>query len=160
MSDLPEASIFDMDGTLCDVRGIRHHVLGGPQNGYRKNFDAFHRDAVNCPPNPWVVEAARAEHTAGRAVLIVTAREARHRNTTAFWLALHGVPSDGMWMRANGDYRPDFEIKREILAKIRQRYRPVAAWDDNPTVVRLWESEGIPVTLVPGWVEPVGLVQS
>lgn len=148
---LPEAVIFDMDGTLCDVRGIRHHVLGGPVNGYRKNFDAFHRDAVNCPPNAWVADAARVEHSAGRAVLVVTAREARHRNSTAFWLALHQVPSDAMWMRANGDYRPDHVVKREILAKIRRQYRPVRAYDDNPAIVALWESEGIPVTVVPGW---------
>ena len=148
---LPEAVLFDMDGTLCDVRAIRHHVLGGPANGYRKNFDAFHRDAVNCPPNAWVVDAARTEHAAARAVLVVTAREARHRNSTAFWLALHGVPSDAMWMRANGDYRPDRMVKREILAKIRQRYRPVRAYDDNPAIVELWESEDIPVTVVPGW---------
>jgi len=153
---LPEAVLFDMDGTLCDVRAIRHHVLGGPANGYRKNFDAFHRDAVNCPPNAWVVDAARAEHAAARAVLVVTAREARLRNSTAFWLALHGVPSDAMWMRANGDYRPDHVVKREILAKIRQQYRPVHAYDDNPAIVELWRSEGIPVTVVPGWVEGAG----
>lgn len=153
MRELPEAVVFDMDGTLADVTGIRHHVLGGPANGFHKNFDAFHRDAVNCPPNTWVVEAARREHEAGVAVLIVTAREARHRNTTAFWLALHEVPSDAMWMRANRDYRPDHTVKREILAKIRQSYRVVRCYDDNPAVIALWESEGIPVTVVPGWAE-------
>lgn len=54
-----------------------------------------------------VVEAARREHAAGRAVLIVTARQARYRGVTAMWLALHGVPSAAMWMRGDGDPRPD-----------------------------------------------------
>jgi phosphoglycolate phosphatase-like HAD superfamily hydrolase len=51
------------------------------------------------------------------------------------------------------DGRPDVEVKREILAQVRQRYDVVRAWDDNPHVVALWESEGVPVTLVPGWDE-------
>jgi hypothetical protein len=148
---MAEAVIADMDGTLADVRGIRHHVLGGPTNGHHKNFDAFHREAVDCPPNQWVIDELLEHHAAGRAVLIVTAREARHRNSTAFWLAMHGVPSDAMWMRANCDYRPDRTVKREILAKIRARYRVVHAYDDNPNILALWESERIPVTVVPGW---------
>jgi phosphoglycolate phosphatase-like HAD superfamily hydrolase len=151
MRELPEASIFDMDGTLVDVSSIRYLVRGGPRNGYRKNFDAFHRQAVNCPPHPWVVRAARFEHSAGRAVLIVTARSAKHRNSTAFWLAMHGVPSDAMWMRARGDQRPDYVVKTEILAKIRRSWRPTRAWDDNPHVLRLWEEQGIDTTVVPGW---------
>jgi phosphoglycolate phosphatase-like HAD superfamily hydrolase len=143
--DLPEAVIFDMDGTLCDVRSIRH-LIDGPGS-----FHAFHKASVNCPPHTHVVEAAHREQDAGRAVLIVTARAARYRNLTAMWLALHGVPSDAMWMRRDGDYRPDYEVKQDILRRIRQLYRPVAAWDDNPNVIRLWEAEGIPVTVVPGW---------
>lgn len=142
---LPEAVIFDMDGTLCDVRGIRH-LLDGPGR-----FHAFHTASVDCPPNQWVVDAARTHHAAGRAVLIVTARAARYRHHTAWWLALHGVPSDAMWMRGHNDYRPDYEVKRDILASIRRRYRPVMAYDDNPAVLQLWREEGIPITVVPGW---------
>jgi phosphoglycolate phosphatase-like HAD superfamily hydrolase len=142
---LPEAVLFDMDGTLVDVAGIRP-LLGGPGR-----FDAFHRASIDCPPNQWVVDAAKAERAAGRAVLIVTARQAAYRNITAWWLALHDVPSDAMYMRATNDNRPDHIVKAEILAKIRQRYDVVAAWDDRPEVIALWESEGIPVTPVPGW---------
>lgn len=149
MLDLPEAVLFDMDGTLCDVRGIRG-LLNGPGS-----FHAFHNASVDCPPNLEVVDAARREHAEGRAVLIVTARQARYRNLTAMWLALHDVPSEAMWMRGVGDYRPDYEVKRDILTRIRVRYRPVAAWDDNPAIVRLWREEGIPVHVVPGWDEPL-----
>lgn len=145
MPDLPEAVIFDMDGTLCDVRTVRH-LIDGP-GGFR----AFHRASASCPPHAWVVEAARQEHEAGRAVLIVTGRAAEHRNVTAMWLALHDVPSEGLWMRHWQDFRPDYEVKRDILTRIRQVYRPVAAWDDNPNVIRLWREEGLGVTVVPGW---------
>ncbi|GAB3655312.1 phosphatase domain-containing protein [Streptomyces sparsus] len=139
------AVIFDMDGTLCDVRGIRH-LIDGPGG-----FHAFHSASVDCPPHEHVVRAAREAGAAGLAVLVVTARTVRYRPHTAMWLALHGVPSDAMWMRAAGDARPDFEVKRDILRRIRSRFHPVHAWDDNPNVVRLWRREGIPVTVVPGW---------
>jgi phosphoglycolate phosphatase-like HAD superfamily hydrolase len=150
-TQLPEAVVFDCDGTLVNVSSIRHLVAGGPENGYRKDFDAFHREAVNCPPHPWVVQAARAEHAAGRAVLIVTGRSAQYRNSTAFWLAVHGVPSDAMWMRAVGDYRPDYVVKAEILAKIRRSWHVVRAYDDNPNVLRLWAQEKIATVVIPGW---------
>ena len=147
MPDLPEAVLFDMDGTLCDVRGIRH-LIDGPGS-----FHAFHRASASCPPNPEVVAAAQREHAAGRAVLVVTARLHRYRNLTAMWLALNGVPSDGMWMRADQDFRPDVAVKADILKRIRGLYTVVGAWDDRPEVVALWRSEGIPVTVVPGWVD-------
>jgi phosphoglycolate phosphatase-like HAD superfamily hydrolase len=149
MRDLPEATVFDCDGTLVDVSGIRH-LLNGPGR-----FDAFHKASIDCPPHQWVAEAAKAEHAAGRAVLIVTARQAKYRNITAMWLAMHGVPSEAMWMRANGDSRPDHDVKREILAKIRQRYNVTRAFDDRPEIVKLWRSESITVTVVPGWTDGV-----
>ena len=147
----PAAVIFDVDGTLCNVASIRHLIKGGPVNDYRKDFDAFHREAIDCPAHGDVVEKARFYALAGFKVLIVTARSARYRNSTAFWLAMHGVPSEAMWMRADGDYRQDVEVKREILAKIRKSFNPVHAYDDNPSIVALWQSEGIPCTVVPGW---------
>jgi phosphoglycolate phosphatase-like HAD superfamily hydrolase len=142
----PEAVLFDMDGTLCDVRSIRHLVTG-PE----KNFDAFHLRSGECPPHAHVVEAAHQARRDGLGVLIVTARQARYRNVTAMWLALHGVPSDALFMRANGDFRPDVQVKQDILARIRQRWVPVCAWDDNPAIVDLWASEGISCVVVSGW---------
>ncbi|MFC5908709.1 hypothetical protein [Streptacidiphilus monticola] len=110
-----EAVIFDMDGTLADVRNIRH-LIDGPGG-----FDAFHRASADVPAHDWVVQAARAQHEAGRAVLIVTGRAEKWRSLTAMWLARHEVPSDGMWMRGANDYRRDYVVKREILRHLRAR---------------------------------------
>jgi phosphoglycolate phosphatase-like HAD superfamily hydrolase len=144
------AVIVDVDGTLADVSGIRHYVL--PAEGRRyKDFDAFHRESVNCPVNQMAVDLAHAARAAGHAVLIVTARRAMWRNHTAMWLALNGIPSDAMYMRANHDGRADVAVKRGILERIRQTYDVVHAVDDNPKVIALWEAEGIPVTIIPGW---------
>lgn len=145
MLQLRDAVIVDMDGTLCDVRKIRH-LIHGPGG-----FDAFHRASIDCPPHHWVLEAVQEAHEEGKAILIVTGRSWRHRNVTAMWLALHNVPSDALWMRRNGDMRKDFLVKRDILRRIRQLYNPVHAYDDNPAILDLWEQENIPFTVVPGW---------
>ena len=147
---MQQGVIFDMDGTLADVRSIRHHVVNDSR---RKDFDAFHAESVNVPAHQHVVEAARQAHHDGLAVLIVTARKAKWRHHTAFWLAINGIPSDGMWMRADHDNRPDREVKTDILRRIRQTFDVVHAWDDNPAVIAVWESHGIPTTKVEGWME-------
>lgn len=139
--------IFDVDGTLCDVRTIRHLIAS-------KGFDAFHRESANCPPHDHVVEAVRQAAAAGHAVLIVTGRVEKWRRLTSMWLALHDVPSDALEMRPDADYRKDYVIKKEILARLRRRYDILHAWDDNPAVLKLWAEEGIPTTVVPGWDGP------
>lgn len=145
---MQDAEIFDMDGTICDVRGIRHLVRGRV-----KDFHKFHLESASCPPNVEVVEKAKEAKREGRAVLIVTARSTKYRNVTAMWLALHDVPSDALYMRKSGDSREDTLVKWDILASIRRRWNPVHAYDDNPSVVALWRLEGIPTTVIPGWGE-------
>lgn len=100
-----EAEIFDVDGTLCDVASVRHHV-----RGRTRNFDAFHEAALGCPPHAWVVERARTAAREGRVVVVVTARTERWRRGTEVWLALHDVPSDHLYLRGRHDGRPDVEI--------------------------------------------------
>lgn len=141
-----KAVIFDVDGTLCDVQGIRHLIK-------EKGFDAFHYASASCLPHAWVGEHARKLHEGGYAILVVTGRARKFERLTSFWLAQHSIPSDMLEMRADGDYRKDFIVKREILAKLRQKYDVVHAYDDNPAVIELWEHEGIPYTKVPGWEE-------
>lgn len=142
------AVIFDVDGTLADVTSIRHHVLQR-----RKDFDAFHSLSVNVPPHQHVVDLAHQAKADGHAVIVVTARSTQWRNHTAMWLALNGIPSDAMFMRKQGDHRKDVLVKADILARIRTQYEVVHAVDDNPSIIALWKSEGIPTTRVPGWVE-------
>lgn len=142
------AVIFDVDGTLADVRGIRHHVVGTR----RKNFDAFHAESVNVPAHSHVVNAAQVAEMLGHDVLVVTARKVRWARHTAMWLALNRVPSAAMFMRADADSRPDVEVKRDILMSVKKRWHVLAAWDDNPKIIELWKSEGIHCNVVEGWI--------
>ena len=153
-----QAVIVDVDGTLVDVSSVRHYVAGIPfdktQKNYKKDFDKFHSEAVNCPPIEWVVKAVKDCHRQGFDILIVTARGSKFRNQTAFWLAMNDIPSHAMFMRRQGDFRKDYIVKSEILSQIRAAgWNPVLAIDDNPHVIALWEENHIPTITVPGYSE-------
>lgn len=149
----PKAIIFDVDGTLCDVRSIRHHVIPDhPDNATgKKDFKTFHELAIDCPAHPEVVEAAINAHAEGIKVLVLTARREQYRNSTRWWLIENGVTATQQLHRGNKDGRKDVEVKRDMLKLLREHYDIIEAWDDNPAIIELWRSEGIPVRVVPGW---------
>lgn len=148
MTALQPCAIFDVDGTLADVSGIRHYITADAQ---RKNFEKFHAASIMVHPHEPVAELARVLYASGMPVLVVTARMERWRYITSTWLQKWRIPHDALLMRPDGDGRRDVEIKREILTRIRERYTPALAVDDNPAIVALWREEQIPVVEWPGW---------
>ena len=143
----PKTIVFDMDGTLVDVSSIRHHVMR-PKN---RNFDAFHRESVNCPPIKWVKNMAWDYHLQGYTVIQVTARSEKYRPHTSWWIADNNVPSDALYMRPDGDYRPDYDVKKDMLDRLLLKYDIISAYDDNPSIVALWSEYDIPCVVVPGY---------
>lgn len=149
-----DAAIFDMDGTLCDVSSIRYHINPKDRRfSGRKRFDLFHAGSVDCPPNEEAVTLLFDTRIRGLATIIVTARQAMWRYHTILWLHEQGLEYDALYMREDGDNRKDYEVKKDLLKKIRRKYNPVLAVDDNPAVLALWEEHGIPTWRIPGWEE-------
>lgn len=141
-----DAVIFDLDGTLCDVSSIVHFVEGDD-----KDFDAFHGAAMECPPNPAVVEGVRQARADGHAILIVTSRSAKWRDYAIKWLDRHDIGFDALYTRIEADFRADELVKAELLeAIIDDGFQPVRAWEDNDRIIDLWRSHGLEVTAVPG----------
>lgn len=154
----PEAVIVDMDGTLTDVSGIRHHVRRFNEDGTKnrhRNFDAFHAESINCPPHQQALNFMARHENLGRLNIIVTGRMITWFGVSSLWLAREVVPLVnfiGPFMRPDKDYRSDVEIKREIFHRdIEPYFHVVAACDDNPAIIALWEELGIPVEIVEGW---------
>lgn len=139
-----KAQILDLDGTLVDVRTIRHLIQ-------TKGYDAFHMASATCPPNDHVVEAVRKSHDEGLVNLVFTGRMERHRALSIAWLGRHRVPYAHMWMRHEGDYRKDFVVKKQMFDDASQTYDIVHAWDDRPDIIDLWHFLNVPCTVVPGW---------
>ncbi|MGB9013582.1 MAG: hypothetical protein WCB95_12130 [Aeromicrobium sp.] len=134
-----EAVIYDLDGTLCDTSSIEHLI-----EGEERDFAAFHAASAECSPRQEVLAAARSDHDAGRAVLVVTSREFIWRDLTLDWLARHDVPHDGLYLRVVGDYRTDLVIKGEIWDHlVEDGFAVVGAWDDKQGVLDVWGHRGV-----------------
>lgn len=145
---LTPAVIFDVDGTLCDISGVRHYITDDTRH---KNFEKFHAAASFCPPNEAALTLAHLTTMSGLTNLVVTGRKERWRYRTASWLRKYNVEHAHLMMRPDQDDRPDYEVKADILTRIRSRYRVTFAVDDNPAIIDLWQREGIPVVVIPGW---------
>jgi FMN phosphatase YigB (HAD superfamily) len=146
---MTECVIFDVDGTLIDVNPIRDYVTGRT-----KNFDVFHKASLFCAPNHDVLNALKCFNVIGCPVIIVTARSREYERVTKDWLEKHEAMYAALYMREVGDFRPDYEAKSDILAQMRgDGWEPVAAWDDNPNVIKLWEENNIKTIVVPGYID-------
>lgn len=133
-----------MDGTLVDVRGIRHLVAPGSH----RDFDAFHSASIDCPVNDAVRELLMLEKERGSKVIIVTARSERWAFVTSLWLTEHGVDADELIMRQPLDYRPDHEVKTEFARRLARKYEVIAAVDDRDDILAVWQSFGFPTIKV------------
>lgn len=146
----PTAVIFDMDGTLCDVRGIRHLI--NPANPGGRNFHAFHVESTGCPANQQALDEWDRAGREGHARIIVTARTMDYWQHTLWWLLLNGLEPDDAFMRRHRDFRPDNIVKDELLTQhILPRYNVVRAIDDNPAVIAVWQQHSIDTVTIPGF---------
>lgn len=152
-----KARLVDVDGTLCDVSAVRHHVVGKARG--EKDFDAFHNEAEFCPPHDMAVEYMRETARLGMVNVVVTARMETHLGTTKRFVDRVArfadgtpIPYDGpLHARAEGDFRSDVVVKLEMLRYLRRHYDVVGAIDDNPAVVELYTNAGLVVVVVPGF---------
>lgn len=131
---LPPAIIFDLDGTLASMQGVR-----GP----------FEWDKVGLDnPIPNVVEIVRAMHLRNK-VIILSGRDGVCKEASEEWLKKHNIPYDEFYIRTPGDTRKDTIIKAELFwDKIGWRYNVKMAIDDRPCMVRMWIDLGVPVMAV------------
>lgn len=139
-----------MDGTLCDVRSIRAFVEKGREfdSAGRRNFHAFHSASIDCPANPQVTKLVARFNRINVSVIIVSAREAKWGFLTALWLSEQTVQYEDMYLRPDGDYRPDHEIKADMAAIIGRKYDVILAIDDRDDVLTVWRAHAIPTIRV------------
>lgn len=153
---MKDCIIFDIDGTLADVKHRRHFLGTHGKPDWESFFDAM----VDDPPIAsvcWLAELIGRvskwgeiveQDTFNFDVFICSGRPNSHRNQTEDWL-MEYVPeltirSKAVLMREAGDTRSDVIVKREMLAGIRgQGYEPLFVVDDRQRVVDMWREEGI-----------------
>ena len=140
-------AIFDVDGTLMDINHRRKYVEG-EQKDWKKFFEYMQFDTIRDD----VFQLAHALHESGYVIIVCSGRNERHRELTEQQLAFGKLKYQALMMRADDDYRPDWEVKREMLAEIRNSgFDPKISVDDRPSVVMMWRDHGLTCFDVGGW---------
>lgn len=121
LSILPQAVLFDIDGTLA------HMGNRGPFD-----WDKVDRDTVN----QVVVEQIDFHKNLGRRIILVTGRDASCKTLTEDWLKFYGIYYDEILMRPKDDFRKDTLIKREIYNSIKDKYNIICVYDDRLRVIK------------------------
>jgi hypothetical protein len=136
-------AVFDIDGVVADVRHRLHH-LHRPGR-WAQFFRAADADPLLAEGAALVADLAR-EHD----IVWLTGRPDWLRDTTAGWLAQHGLPGTELHMRPDGDYRPARIFKLGVLRRLGPR--GVAAFvDDDREVIDAALAAGYPAALA-DWV--------
>lgn len=139
--------LFDIDGTVADLS----HRLRHTQDG-KKDWPQFFAECDGDAPIPHMVELAKILRTSDNHVLFVSGRSDQVRKETLSWLRYHVGANLGpldLYMRREGDHRPDNLVKAELLDQIvADGYEPIMAFDDRDQVVKMWRERGIPCAQV------------
>jgi predicted kinase len=130
---LPKAIIVDVDGTVADMKDYR---------------TPFQWDKVDIDdPREFVIEMVRDYSRNGYKIIFVSGRSDECAGLTKEWLDRHVGERyyNGLFMRMQGDFRKDTEIKEQIFwENLAENYNIVACIDDRPMMIRRWHELKIP----------------
>jgi hypothetical protein len=139
--------VFDIDGTLADLTHRLHLI-----QQEKPDWDAFYDACEDDRPIAHMLDLCW-ELSITRNVVFVSGRSERCRERTLSWLSDHlgRQPKvlGPLYMRADGDPRPDYKVKLDLLAKLRaDGYEPIMAFEDRDQVVKMYREAGIPCAQV------------
>lgn len=139
--------IFDIDGTLMDIEHRKKFVEQKP-----KDWNSFRDLTSEDTPNLDVFAVAIALQKAGNRILVASGRNKSQRAITLKQLMGQGLVFQELYLRSDNDYRPDYELKSEMLDKMLEAdYNPTLVFDDRSSVVDMWRSRGLrAVQVAPG----------
>lgn len=125
----PRAILVDIDGTLAHMDGR------SPYEWERVAEDKVDGNLAR------IIGALNFHYH----VIVMSGRDSKCRDVTQKWLDDNRIPHDALFMRPEGDNRPDTIIKYELFNEhIRENYNVECSFDDRSRVVALWRDLGIP----------------
>ena len=133
--------IFDLDGTLALI-DERRALAAKPDGKINwKTFFAPENIALDKPNEP-VITVFRSLAELGYEMIILSGRDAISRTETRAWLKEHGIFPDILWMRPQGSFTPDNELKQTWLDEIVAE-NVFCVFDDRDKVVQMWRDNGL-----------------
>lgn len=132
--------LVDIDGTLSENNFEYYTFI----KTNPKNFDAYFKGLAHIKPVQQVKELNNLLYDNGNTIIIFTARKENYRKVTEKWLNHHGIKYHHCLMREDNDYRPDHEVKLDMLNKVRKEFgQPFAAIEDRIKNIEMFAKEGI-----------------
>lgn len=126
----PKAFLVDIDGTLAHMRDLR-----GPFDWKNVGVDEVDKT---------IADIVNRLEDADTVVIVMSGRDEVCRPETEAWLNKHNIWFDQLFMRPQGDYRPDNIIKHELFNNhVRDEYDVMFVLDDRQQVVDMWRQMGI-----------------
>ena len=155
--------IFDVDGTLLNIEHRLHFLKKSP-----KDWKAFRDPELKDldEPRMEVIRIAEslgsyrkrthnpAKSTGGpnsadvNRLILASGRVLAESSDTLTSLSkfMDINVFERTYFRSNKDFREDIEVKSDMLNKMRKHgYDPVMAFDDRPSVIRMWRERGLVV---------------
>lgn len=133
----PKAFMFDLDGTVYHMNDKR-----GP---FALNVD------VDDPDEVVQMVVNSVEDKTGWYAIAMSGRKTAARAATEQAMARDGLTYHHLFMRADGDDRPDNVIKAELFDNhVRDNFDVQFVIDDRAQVVRMWKQMGLKVLNVAG----------
>jgi len=131
--------IVDIDGTVANIDHRLSHILKT-----EPDWDSFHDQCHLDQPIESVINIVKLLADSSVSVIYCTGRWERNRLKTQAWLEQQWLPWSPLYMRKDGDHRPDTIVKREMAEEIKgQGYKIIGVFEDRPSVCRMWREMGI-----------------
>lgn len=134
--DNPPVIIFDIDNTLA-------------HKGDRSPYDwkAVGKDTVDAPTKFMALNIAATNKmlSAKGKLIICTGRDGSCLSETVEWLNNNNIPFDSIYIRDEGDMRPDWVVKEEMWREICKDHYIVGMFDDREVVCNRARALGLKV---------------
>ena len=129
--------IFDLDGTLADIRHRLHYIKDKP-----KDWNSFYKACVEDKPIRSMIILFRMldNHKYNR-IEIWTGRSSIVRKETEEWLLNYKLFYNELRMRDGNNYVQDYILKEAWLKK--SKTIPDLVFEDRERVVEMWRSYGV-----------------
>lgn len=137
---MKSAFIFDIDGTIADCSHRLEHIKKD-----NPDWNTFYSLCVNDKPIDNVCHLLRMIPS-DVDIIFITGRSDKFRNHTTEWLKrqIGSFADNCLFMRKVGDFRPDYQIKKEIYDKyIKDKYDVLGVFEDRDQVVEMWRELGL-----------------
>jgi hypothetical protein len=144
MDQTTKAIIVDIDGCIADLSHRLHFIK--PPEGQKKDWPAFYAAMKDDEVNWWCRTILASMIKNEVVCIFVTGRPEEYRETTEDWLRNKAhIKNFVLFMRQNNDYSHADDFKKRVYEdSIKNEFDVLFAIDDDPKIVDMWFSVGLP----------------